>query len=88
MKFSFYFRSAIFRIFKVLKVALIRAKIPTFSTNIVGAGFAQILQKSKNFLDEEEHVSSTEDVSHLSSASLCLSVLFEVLFISTWCLDR
>lgn len=58
-----FFRSAIFRIFKVLKVALIRAKTPTFSTNIVGAGFTQLLKKAKIFLEEELDVDSTDDVS-------------------------
>ncbi|XP_066931504.1 PCNA-interacting partner-like [Clytia hemisphaerica] len=46
-------KSAIFSIFKILKCALIRAKIPTFSTNIVGAGFSQLLQKTKSFLGEQ-----------------------------------
>ena len=58
--YSLSFRSAMFRIFKILKVALIRAKTPTFSTNIVGAGFTQIVQKTKTFLRDE--ISENTDV--------------------------
>jgi len=57
-----------FRIFKILKVALIRAKTPTFSTNIVGAGFTQIVKKTKNFL--EDKISENTDVGYLISVLL------------------
>ena len=63
MLFKTVYRSAIFRIFKVLKIALIRAKTPTFSTNIVGACFTQLLKKTKIFLEEELDVDSSDDVS-------------------------